>query len=278
MATIESQFVQVEGHRLHCLVAGRGEPVLLLHGWPTNAQLWRHVMRELGEHRRVLALDLPGFGRSDKPVDVRYSFGFYQRAIDGALEQLGVSRLGLAVHDLGGPVGLYWAVHNVDRVSSLALLNTLVFPELSWAVKLFGLTTFVPGLRHFISSAKGIAWGMKLGVTDRSRITPEVARLYQEPFETPAARRALLKAAQGLGPRGLRTIAEGLSALTMPVRIIYGERDRILPDVASTMKRVTKELPHAVTTALPNVGHFLQEDAPDEVARLLTEFFAHAPS
>ncbi len=275
MQRIESHFIEAQGLRVHVLEAGQGEPVLLLHGWPTNAQLWRHVLPRLGEHRRAIAIDLPGYGLSDKPLDVRYSFGFYAKVIDDVLDALGIENLGLGVHDVGGPLGLYWATRNAQRVSRLALLNTLVYPELSWMVKAFGLATFVPGVRHYLSSPAGIGRAMRFGVKDSSRITPEVAELYQGPFrDDRPARRALLRAVQSLSPRGFASIAAGLPQLTMPLRIIYGERDLVLPDVARTMAKVAQHLPHAEVTALPHCGHFLQEDDPQQVATLVTEFFA----
>ena len=69
MATTKSTTFSAAGLELHALEAGQGEPVLFLHGWPTHAQLSRHVLAEVGESRRAIALDLPGFGRSAKPLD-----------------------------------------------------------------------------------------------------------------------------------------------------------------------------------------------------------------
>jgi len=77
-----------------------------------------------------------------------------------------------------------------------------------------------------------------------------------------------------LEPEGFAEIARLLPSLAMPVRVIYGERDRILPDVRETMTRVKQDLPQAEVTALPECGHFLQEEAPDEVGALLARFFA----
>ena len=65
----ESKFVEVEGLRLHYLEQGGGDPVLLLHGWPTSSFLWRNVIGRLGPQSRGIALDLPGFGQSEKPLD-----------------------------------------------------------------------------------------------------------------------------------------------------------------------------------------------------------------
>jgi pimeloyl-ACP methyl ester carboxylesterase len=96
----------------------------------------------------------------------------------------------------------------------------------------------------------------------------------REPFQTPEARRALADAGIGLEPDGFVEIARLLPSLRMPVRVVYGERDRILPDVGETMARVKADLPQAEITALPECGHFLQEEAPAEIGRLLARFFA----
>jgi len=274
MTNVESKFVTVQGRKLHYLEAGSGDPVLLLHGWPTNAQLWRESLGPISTTRRAIALDLPGFGKSDKPTDIRYSFRFFDETLDGFLANIGVERTGLVVHDLGGPIGLHWATKNPNRVTDLAILNTLAFPETSWAVKLFVVATFIPFVRGYISSPKGVRYAMQLGVNDKSKITPEVAALYSDPYEPEPARKALLAAGHGLSPRGMSTIARGLSNLTCPVRLAYGTEDRILPDVAVTMRRLQKIFPNAELTALEGCGHFLQEDRGAEVAEILREFFA----
>ena len=268
---IRSEFAVLDGLRVHYLTAGDGDPVLLLHGWPTSSHLWRNVIPHLSGSRRVFALDLPGFGRSDKPADASYSFRFYERVLEAFCAELGIARTALAVHDLGGPIGLYWAVRNPQRISSLALLNTFVYPEVSSAVKLFVLATRTPLLRDWLASPSGIAAALRLGVERRERLTPEVLAPYQEPCRERAARRALLAAGHGLHPDGLREIAEKLPRFEVPVRIVYGENDRILPDIARTMARVARDLPQARVTALRGCGHFVQEDAPTAVGRALRD-------
>lgn len=274
MVAIASRYVIVRDLRLHYLEAGEGPPVLLLHGWPTSVQLWRHCLEPIAASgRRVIALDLPGFGRSDKPLACSYSFPFFERVLDGFLDEAGIERLGMAVHDLGGPVGLFWASKQTDRLIDLALLNTIVFPEPSWAVSLFVATTRIRGLSDFISSPTGIGLMLRLGIVDQTRVTRETLRLYREPYATREARQALLKAGHGLHPRGFDRIVAGLAGLTCPIRVVYGSRDRILPDIALTVVRLSALMPRIEVTELTNCGHFLQEDRPAEVADLLSEFF-----
>ena len=273
---IESHFVSIDDLRLHYLAAGEGEPILLLHGWPTSSFLWRHVMPSIARRHRVLALDLPGFGKSDKPLDVSYSFRYFSRVLDGFLDALGHDKIGLAVHDLGGPIGLYWACHHPQRLRSLALLNTLVYPKFSSAVMLFILAGRLPVVRSILASPWGLEKAMFLGIADARRVTPEVLAAVQAPFAPKPAREALLRAGTRLSPKGFREIAELLPTLRVPVQILYGEKDRILPKVARTMAHVQRDLPQAVATSLPGCGHFLQEDNPEEIGEILADFFAAA--
>ena len=186
---ITSKYVKVEETQLHYLEAGKGEAVLCLHGFPTSAYLWRNIMPKVAETHRIIALDLPGFGKSDKPPAASYSLNYYAKILTAFLDELGIEKIHLGVHDLGGPIGMLWAVRNRDHILSISLFNTLVYPKFS-----------------------------------------------------------------------------------VPIRIIYGSKDRILPKVARTMARIQEDLPQAQSTALPNCGHFLQEDEPENIAKLLSAF------
>lgn len=270
---IHSRNIEVDKLKLHYLEAGSGPPVLLLHGWPTSSYLWRHTIPAMASNNRVIALDLPGFGDSSKPLNASYSFRFHAGVLDGFCDALGLDDVGLAVHDLGGPVGLYWAVQNQARIRRLALLNTLVYPQMSWAVMLFVAICRLPGARNWITSPTGLRFSMRFGVADRRGLTTETISRYQAPFADASARKALAKTAYGLHPKGFAEIGNKLSQLTCPVRIVYGRDDRILPDVAKTMARVQQDLPQAIATELPGCGHFLQEDRGEEVGRLLADFF-----
>jgi haloalkane dehalogenase len=259
--------------RLHYLEQGSGEPVLMLHGWPTSSYLWRGVVPIVGEGSRAIALDLPGYGRSDKPLDASYSFRFYDRVLSGFLEAVGVERLGLVVHDIGGPIGLYWAAQHPERVTRLALLNTLVFARPSLAVVAFMASAKTPGVRSWLTSPRGLRFAMRLGVHDKSRLSEEAIAAYQAPFASQDSRKVLRKAAIGLTPKGLKEIEEWLPRIEVPVRLLYGEKDRILPDVAKTMRKVEERVPDNELSTLPGCGHFCQEERPEEIGTELAAFF-----
>ena len=266
--------IEVNGLKINVLEEGSGEAVLFFHGWPTSSYLWRHAVTAVGANRRAVALDLPGFGKSDKPLDASYSAQWYAEVLDGALDELGVEKTGIAVHDLGGPIGLWWAVKNRERVTQLSFLNTIVFSDFGLAVKLFLLASALPGVRGYMSSRGGLERTMRLGVRDKSRLTDEVMEAYTSPFADGASRQALMKAARGITPAALKEIEAGIDSFEVPVQLLYGTRDFVLPEVGDTMSRLKAAFPHADLKRLEGRGHFVQEDAPDEVAAELARFFA----
>lgn len=271
-----SYYLTANSHRLHYLECGEPDstvpPTVLLHGFPTSSHLYRNILPILGATRRTIAPDLPGYGLSDKPLDAPYDYEFFADTLDAFLDTLDIGDLSFCVHDLGGPVGLYWMLRRPARVKKLVILNTLTYPETSWAVKLFLLAMKTPGVRDFLVSQRGLVGSMQFGVANKALMTREVLTPYTAPFVTPAARKALIKAGGSLGVGGLAKIARELPRYEGEVRLIYGEQDRILPDVAKTMSRLKRTFPNAELTALPNCGHFLQEDDPETVGRLMAGF------
>ena len=269
---IQSNFISIDGIKLHYLCAGQGETVLLLHGWPTSAFLYRNMILPLSEKHQVIAIDLPGFGLSEKPSDVSYSLNFYNKIIDHFLTTLKIKKVNLVVHDLGGPIGLLWAVRHREKILRLIFLNTLVYKQFSWAVILFTLAAKLPLVKNWLSSAAGIAFAFKIGVFNQENVTPEMLENYQATFQTRSARAALLKAATNVSLKAFDEIEAGLPKFDIPVQLIYGEADRILPDVAKTMARLKEDLPQASIHPLPNCGHFLQEDQPIIISELILDF------
>lgn len=265
--------VDLDGLTVAYRSSGDGPAVLLVHGWPTSSYLWRKVITPIAEHNRVIALDLPGFGQSSKPLE-GYDFAFFDRVLDGVLETLGIDRVAIAGHDLGGPITLHWALHRQERVTRVALLNTLVYPEFSAEVIDFVRGLLTPGRRTLMTSPAGLDDLMRAGVADGSTLGEDVILAVQAPFRTPEAGLALAAAGVGLRVAGFKEIARLLPTLRIPVRIVYGAQDRLLPDIADTVARLRVDLPQAEITELPDCGHFVQEDSPVRVGALLARFFA----
>jgi pimeloyl-ACP methyl ester carboxylesterase len=271
VATLEQ--VTIDGLTIAYRELGDGPPVLLIHGWPTSSYLWRDVMPPLARTNRVVALDLPAFGGSDKPLDVRYGFGFFLRILDGFADALDLAETGLAVHDIGGPIGVHWALDRPGRVNAIAILNTLLYPEFDPTTIEFVKELATPELRARRTSAAGLTEVLRLGFAEQSNAPDETIAALIEPFASEDAQIALAKAGIELSPKGFAEIATRLSTLEMPVRVIYGEQDRILPDVATTFARLERDVPQAISTVLP-CGHFAPLEAGAEIGEMFAEFFA----
>lgn len=266
--------IQVDGMTVAHTSSGTGPAVVLLHGWPTSSYLWRRVAPTIAAGgNRVVAVDLPGFGRSAKPPS-GYDFPFFGRVLDGLLDALGLGRVALVGHDIGGPIALHWAMHRPARVTRIALLNTVVYPQFSPAVIDFVRSCRDPARRSVLTSRDGLVEVMRAGVADAGVLTDEVLDAVVAPFADEPDRQALAAAGAGLGVRGFLEIERLLPGLRVPLRVVYGARDRLLPDIADTVARLRIDLPHTEVTELPGCGHFLQEEQPAQVGALLAAFLA----
>lgn len=270
-------FTEVEGVKIHYRTAGSGPALLLLHGWPTSSYLYRKIIERVSDGYQVIAMDLPGFGESDKKLEDSYSFRYHSRILNGFLHNLNLEKVTLGVHDMGGPIGLYWMIHNMEKVERLILFNTLIYPKFSFMVKLFAFATVAPIVKNVLISPWGIKRSMYFGVHQKQNLNAKIIKNYQEPFAGKTDRKLLIKTVQRLSMQAYKEIAKSLPAFKGPVLILYGEKDRILPDVAETMANAKKDLPQAEVKSYPNAGHFLQEDVPEELSEEISAFLGKNP-
>jgi len=160
----------------------------------------------------------------------------------------------------------------MERVNRLILFNTLVYPKFSWAVKLFGIATITPVVKSWLTSKKGIKKALNFGIYNKENITEEIIKEYQSYFTNNNSRTVLLKTVQRLSLKGFSEIEEKLHTFTGPIQIIYGEKDKILPKVSETMKKVKNNLAQSKITSIPNCGHFLQEEYPKRISEIILDF------
>jgi haloalkane dehalogenase len=270
-------YLNDQDFNIHYLQAGthtdNNEIMLLIHGWPTSSFLYRHMMMPLTPFHNVIALDLPGFGLSDKDPNASFSFKYHATIIDSLLRKLNVKRVHLVVHDLGGPIALWWAKKHSDKVASYVLLNTIIYDDFSWAVKLFVSMTLMPGMKNWFSGNAGIKFSMKLGIKNKHRMNQSVIKAYQAPFKSKGDRQSLLRTAHRLHLNGFTDVAEHMENMDKPLCMIYAQNDVILPEVKDTFSRLKKIHPSSDLHVISECGHFLQEDRPEEVLKPLLPFY-----
>jgi haloalkane dehalogenase len=117
--------VNVNGYRIHFTDEGEGDPILFIHGNPTSSLLWRNIAPQVGRalKHRSLAIDLLGFGRSDKP-NVRYTLPLHYEVVRGFIEALGLTNLALVLQEWGGTIGTRYAVGHPENVRAVAAMES----------------------------------------------------------------------------------------------------------------------------------------------------------
>jgi haloalkane dehalogenase len=266
--TFAPHWLDVDGLRMHYVDEGAGAPVLLLHGEPTWSFLWRHVVPDVvGAGRRAIAPDLIGFGRSDKPAEQAwYTYDRHVEAVTRLVIELDLRDLALVVHDWGGLIGLRVAVENPERVERLVILDTGVWtgraPSETWL-------RFREALRSVggeLDIARLVESGTRRGLSD------EIRAAYDAPFPTPESKAGAL-AFPELVPvepghptaAAVDRVRDALSRWDKPAHVIWGAEDAVLPTAVA--ERFIALIPGATGPELiSGAGHFLQEDAPNEVA------------
>ena len=296
--SIKSAYANVDGLKIHYLSSGEGDPIVLLHGWPTSSYLWREIIPPLAKTAKVIAPDLPGFGKSDKPMDAPYTHNYHAKILDDFINKLNLGKVSIVLHDVGVPIGLLWAIRNPVKIHKIVILNSLFYPDgccklfYTYKISLFRrLLMTIPypetpvllkllligirtaGIRKLVFTLwPGVYMVMTKGVNNKKVMTKDVIKDYQTPFAGANGRRILEKTYVGLELDELEEIIEKLPSLRAPVHIIYGENDWVLPHLGEENRRLQKELPDARLTAVPNCGHFIQEDQQEELSQLLREF------
>ena len=266
-------YVEQAGLRMHYLDEGEGDPVLCLHGEPTWSFLYRKMIPGLAAAARVIAPDYFGFGRSDKPEDAGwYTFDRHCASIRRLVEQLDLRRVTVVVQDWGGPIGLRLAVEQPERVVRLVILNTGLGggrpPSEAWL-----------RFREVVRAAGGDFQAGRLIRTAAVRgLADDVVAAYDAPFPTAESKAGALAFPEQVptepehpNTAPLMAIREALASWENPVLVLFGDSDPIFrPEVADAIARW---IPGALPAELvPNAGHFVQEDAGEEVAARIVEF------
>ena len=276
------------GLRLHFLDEGQGEPVVMLHGNPTWSFHFRALVLALRDHFRVVVPDHMGMGLSDKPGDGQYRYCLQSRADDltALLDHLGLVRgVTLIGHDWGAMIGMAWAVRFPERVARLVVLNGAAFHVPSDA--------HVPAALHVVRnralgalalhSSDFFIRAAACSCCTRRPMPAEVLDAYLAPYSNWADRIALLRFPQDVPlvasdpSYGLvSTIEAGLTQFRQtPALICWGERDVVFPPRVLDIWR--GHWPHAEVHRFPDCGHWLLEDAPDEIAACMRAFLADRP-
>lgn len=268
-------YVEVDGLRMHYVDEGTGDPVLLLHGEPTWAYLYRSLIPVLSDGARVIAPDYLGFGRSDKPTAVAdYSFDMHTATVAGLVESLDLHRLTIVVQDWGGPIGLRLAVESPERVDRLVILNTAVGAGRAPSPEWIRFRDFVRRVGVELSPGRLVALSCTGGLAD------EVIDAYDAPYPVPESKAGVL-AFPELVPTELDhpsaaamlEVRDALMRWEKPALVLFSDGDPIFTSDFAT--KLADRIPGALPAeTVAGAGHFLQEEKGDEIAARIVSFLA----
>jgi haloalkane dehalogenase len=270
----EPRYVEVEGLRMAFVEQGEGDPILMLHGEPTWGYLYRHMIPPLAEVGRVVVPDLMGFGRSDKPVaDHAYSYKSHVRWMRRFIMALGLQRVTLVCQDWGGAIGLRVLAQMPERFRRLVAMNTGIGGG-------FNLGEGFIGWRIFSQRARELDLPrMMKGAVRRRSLTDAEAAAYGAPF--PAADyqtgalvfpRLVPVRPDHPGAYDNRVAIDKLKTLKLPVLLPWSDSDPITGPWEAYLRKLFPNV--APPLSIKGAGHFLQEDAGEEIAGHIRRWMA----
>jgi haloalkane dehalogenase len=267
---------------------GAGEPVVMLHGNPTWSFYYRNLVLALRDSYRCIVPDHIGCGLSDKPPESLYDYSLKSRVddLEALLDHLGLKEnLTLVVHDWGGMIGMAFAARHPTCIKRIIASNTGAFPlpkskRLPWSLWL-GRNTRLGAwliLKKNAFCRLAARWCVK-----RKPLAPEVRAMYLRPYDTPENRIAVLKFVQTIPLKerdaGYDIVQNTASSLekfaSVPTLLLWGVRDFVFD--RHFLAEWQRYLPHAETHIWPDCGHYLLEDATDEVIMRVRDFLAKHP-
>ena len=249
-----------------------GPPLVLLHGFGTSSFLWRHVGPELAHlGHTAFALDLFGYGESDRPYDADYGIAAQAEYLDRAMTALRVSQPTICGVGIGGSVALRLAATRPERVERLVLVNAPAFDLLPGReIRLLQAKTARFALRvsrSVLGVAPLLTPLLRENVADPAAMPDRLVARYLAPYVGRDGVRHLLTLARSIRTTDMEELE--LDAVTAATLVVWGDRDRMLE--RGVADRLCRAIPAARLERLPEVGRLVPEEAPEELTALLHE-------
>ncbi|WP_051178230.1 alpha/beta fold hydrolase [Nocardia concava] len=280
LADVEHRFLDVGGLRTHVALAGSGEPLVLLHGWPQHWWQWRHLIGPLAQRFRVICPDLRGLGWTDAPPD-GYRPSVMADDIAGLLDALAINRFRAIGHDWGGLAGYLLALRFPDRMRQYIALNTaspFLRPTpkvVAGSARLWHIAANAAPVAGPLLAARAIPdWALRHWIHRSAALTSEDREIFLAQFDEPDRVGATVRYYRNLVTHEIPLLLAGQyrwSRLTVPTLVLTGNRD---PIVAVESTREFGSLATDVSVeVLEDVGHFPATEQPELVAARALEFF-----
>lgn len=275
-----SRFVEVDGATVHYQEFGDASrpTLLLIHGYTSSTYVWHLAAPSLAdEDFHVIAVDLLGFGYSEKPASFDYSIASQARMISRFMNCLGIGRATLVGSSYGGAVAATLALDYAERVEKLVLVDAVINDEVknSRILKLAAIPIFGDVVSPFLLDSKRFfrrRMRSTLAPENHHLITDERVESVARPLGAANAHRSVLATARRWDANRIEADA---SFIAQPTLIVWGENDRIIP--VSNGEKLHEAILHSRLVVFNNCGHVPQEEAPKKFVRVVSDFCRPKP-
>lgn len=272
--TEDSQFMPLMGMQLHYRDQGNKYdkvPLILLHGMSSSLHTWDSVVFYLKEKRRVISVDLPGFGLTGPSPENIYNYDYYSKFIDSFTTQLGIKRFILVGNSMGGAIAWNYALYKPTNVVKLVLIDAAGYPKNGEKGSLgfkIASTPIINNLLLYVTPKALIRKSLETIYYDQSRVTDAQV----ERFHDVAIREGNRSAALAIfkGSFSTTTVKGQISEVRVPTLVLWGEKDNVIS--VENVKKFKKDIPECQTEVYSNVGHVPMEEVPYKVAQSILKF------
>ncbi|MFV8829336.1 alpha/beta fold hydrolase [Alkalihalobacterium sp. APHAB7] len=246
-----------------------GKPVIvLIHGFVSSTYSFRHLIPYLAKHYSVLAIDLPGFGKSEKSNSFFYSFHNYAHLILSLMTILKIEEVIATGHSMGGQVALYMAKIKPERVKKVVLLSSSGY--LKRAKRQYRYASYIPFAPRLVKSffiKRDYKDALSYVVYNKETVSQQDVSEYTKAFKDERFYHSLMRV---LRHREGDLTAEQLKRIHQPVLLLWGKHDPVIPLYIG--KRLQMDLPNANIVIFEETGHLVPEERPKEVAEQMVKF------
>jgi len=267
----ENRLLEVDGQRVHVEQAGSGEPLLLLHGLVASTYAFRELMPRLAKHYRVVAIDLNGFGYTERPHEVKaYTPHGQLQVITKVMDLLGLHRVTVLGHSYGATLALLLAETEPDRVQSLILISPVAdFEKPPWFLRFeSGRTLVYWTIRGMLSHPEQFREILSNSYYQQEKLTSEVSEAYRQRLLIEGLPSAFYGFTEGVGNGDPLEIS--FAKIKVPVLVLAGRHDSIQD--LERCRRVMDNLPNAELAILEASGHSAPEEEPEAVSSAILKF------
>ncbi|TWT65228.1 alpha/beta fold hydrolase [Allorhodopirellula solitaria] len=254
---------------------GEGEPLLLLHGIPTWSYLFHEIIDPLAEHYRVIAIDMAGYGYSDRRDRFDRSIEFQADVVERFLAQLNIPSAHFIAHDIGGGVALILADRSPETVRSMVLSNSVAYD--SWPIDEMLELGHPRNAKMSPEDIKQLLEeSFQVGLSRPERLTDEFREGITGPYLDREGIVSMVRNASSLNTNHTTRLTERLNQMPQPTLLLWGVDDNWQP--ISTAEKLVKDIPNAQLHAVKNCSHWVPQDAPEEFVDSTLDFLSKATS